>query len=391
MVSRAYMDALAHRHRVLVYARGGEAYARGNPQWDQEFVTWDRRESISTAVDWRQFKRWVLDNQLDLVVFNEQHFWPVVVLSRAELPVWLAAYVDYYTSITVPFFWLYDVLLCNTLRHYSVFRDHPAAFYIPWGTDCGLFTGPCEPVSNTGVVFFHSVGMSPGRKGTRIALEAFHMLRGDLRFVLHTQAPLSADPEVERICRADDRIEVIHRTVPAPGLYHLGDVYVYPSVLEGIGLTIVEALACGLPVITTDVPPMNEFVQHGINGRLVSPAEYRGRFDGYYWAEAYCRPESVAEAMWYYVDERARLPQFKREARTFAQERLDWRKNAIDLSEKLESWVCSARPTRRGLSSLGMRALEYSRPSNVVRRGLRAMLRKVGWEHSKLGVHLLYD
>jgi len=375
---------------VLVYARGGEAYARGNPQWDQEFVTWDRRESISTAVDWRQFKRWVLDNQLDLVMFNEQQFWPAVVMARNELPVWLAAYVDYYTSVTVPFFWLYDVLLCNTLRHYSVFRSHPGVLHVPWGTDCELFAGTCEPVSKDGVVFFHSVGMSPGRKGTSIALEAFHRLRGNHRFVLHTQVPLSTDPEVERICRADDRIEVIHRTVPAPGLYHLGDVYVYPTVLEGIGLTIAEALACGLPVITTDVPPMNEFVHHGVNGRLVSPAEYRGRFDGYYWAEAYSRPESVTEAMQFYVDEQARLPQFKREARAFAQERLDWRKNAVDLPEKLESLTRSAQPLRSDLTPLAKRALEHAHLSNVGRRGLRIILRKVGLEHSKLGVRLLY-
>ena len=32
----------------------------------------------------------------------------------------------------------------------------------------------------------------------------------------------------------------------------MGDVFVYPSRLEGIGLCVPEALACGLPVITTD-------------------------------------------------------------------------------------------------------------------------------------------
>ena len=67
----------------------------------------------------------------------------------------------------------------------------------------------------------------------------------------------------------DPRIEFIEKTVSAPGLYFRGDVYLYPTRLEGIGLTICEALASGLPVITTNDAPMNEFVIDGETGYLV--------------------------------------------------------------------------------------------------------------------------
>ena len=38
---------------------------------------------------------------------------------------------------------------------------------------------------------------------------------------------------------------------------------------EGLGLPLYEALAFGMPVITNDVPPMNEPIEHERNGLLV--------------------------------------------------------------------------------------------------------------------------
>ena len=47
--------------------------------------------------------------------------------------------------------------------------------------------------------------------------------------------------------------------------------YVLPSYREGTPRSILEALATGRPVITTDSPGCRETVIHGINGLLVSP------------------------------------------------------------------------------------------------------------------------
>jgi len=106
-------------------------------------------------------------------------------------------------------------------------------------------------------------------------------------------------------------------------------------VLDGIGLTVPEALACGLPVVTVDTPPMNEFVKHGVNGRLVTPFEYRSRADGYYWPEAHCRVEDVARQMQHYVEHADALGEHRRKARLYAEEHLDWAKNAMNLSSGL--------------------------------------------------------
>jgi glycogen(starch) synthase len=47
------------------------------------------------------------------------------------------------------------------------------------------------------------------------------------------------------------------------------DAYVLPSRYEGFGLPLLEAMACGTPLISSDIPVVNEIVQHGENGLLV--------------------------------------------------------------------------------------------------------------------------
>src|SRR5690606_10190803 len=47
------------------------------------------------------------------------------------------------------------------------------------------------------------------------------------------------------------------------------DVLVFPSLFEGFGLVITEAMSQGTPVITTDRTAGPEFIDHGRNGWLV--------------------------------------------------------------------------------------------------------------------------
>jgi len=51
--------------------------------------------------------------------------------------------------------------------------------------------------------------------------------------------------------------------------------FIAPSRTEGQGVAMCEAMACGLPVIATKVGGIPEFVNHGINGLLVSPENPR--------------------------------------------------------------------------------------------------------------------
>jgi glycosyltransferase involved in cell wall biosynthesis len=58
-----------------------------------------------------------------------------------------------------------------------------------------------------------------------------------------------------------------------PDHYRLGDVFVFPSVdkSEAFGVAALEALACGLPVVASDLPGVRTIVRHGETGFCVPP------------------------------------------------------------------------------------------------------------------------
>jgi sugar transferase (PEP-CTERM/EpsH1 system associated) len=58
-----------------------------------------------------------------------------------------------------------------------------------------------------------------------------------------------------------------------PALLRVFDIFVLPSLGEGISNTILEAMASGLPVVATRVGGNPELVQDGVTGRLVPSAD----------------------------------------------------------------------------------------------------------------------
>ena len=59
------------------------------------------------------------------------------------------------------------------------------------------------------------------------------------------------------------------------GLFNLGDIYIYPTTKEGVGLTITEAMCTGMPVVTSNYPTMNEWINNNIEGRLIDIAKIK--------------------------------------------------------------------------------------------------------------------
>lgn len=54
-------------------------------------------------------------------------------------------------------------------------------------------------------------------------------------------------------------------------LYRCADAFVLPSFIETFGISLLEAMAAGLPVVTTDVPGCRDVVRHGKDGMCVAP------------------------------------------------------------------------------------------------------------------------
>lgn len=342
-VSRQIKDVLDREHSVSVFVRGGEKQAKGDPVWNGPEIFWSRPVpgGESTEFSLKEFERWVGTNKIDMVIFNEQKWWEGVQFC-SERGITNGAYVDFYSEDSLKIFGLHDFIICNTRRHYCAFEWHPGASYIPWGTDIQLFLPQSfDPVDPAGLVFHHSAGMAPVRKGTDSVIKAFSMIRNvEAKLFIHTQVDLHRlIPEVgELMDRLENsgRLAIQHETVEPPGLYHLGDVYVYPTRRDGLGLSMAEALACGLPLITVDHPPMREFYNEEC-GSLTGVRYAYCPSDGFYWPSVEVDIEDLAEKMALWAERHGEISGYKRAARRFAESDLDWTKNSSGLLEVVKA------------------------------------------------------
>lgn len=58
------------------------------------------------------------------------------------------------------------------------------------------------------------------------------------------------------------------------------DMFVFPSAMETFGLVLIEAMASGLPVVTSRVGGVDDMVQSGVNGYVFNVGDVRGMIDG---------------------------------------------------------------------------------------------------------------
>ena len=56
-----------------------------------------------------------------------------------------------------------------------------------------------------------------------------------------------------------------------PSIYNSADVLVLPSIVEPVGISAIEAISCGLPVVLSSVGGLQDIAVDGYNGFLFSP------------------------------------------------------------------------------------------------------------------------
>ncbi len=148
---------------------------------------------------------------------------------------------------------------------------------LPSGFDPALFDRPTEdlfpdvPHPRIGYV-----GRLAEQKRPDLLVDAFGDLEEPAWLVVVGDGPLR--PQVAaavRRSRARDRITlrgfVPHEQVP--GVLRSLDLLVLPSIYEEMGSVLAEAMACGLPVVASDVGGIPDVVSDGESGILVPPGD----------------------------------------------------------------------------------------------------------------------
>jgi len=133
--------------------------------------------------------------------------------------------------------------------------------------------------------FILSLGTIHPRKNYRRLISAFSMVADvsgwiDRKPVYHNLVIVGAPGRLNDTLMADvSRLGIRTRVIftgfvddtDLPALYRAADLFVFPSLYEGFGLPPLEAMACGTPVITSNVSSLPEVV--GDAGLMVDPTD----------------------------------------------------------------------------------------------------------------------
>ena len=135
---------------------------------------------------------------------------------------------------------------------------------VPLGVDTELFRPLPRLRSRPFTIGF--VGQVTQRKGISYLLEAFESLRSRSMRLLVVGRPVGPSQPWARE-GVDHHIPVARTSLPE--LYAQMDVFVLPSLIEGFGLTALEAMACGVPVVVSEHTFGSDIVADGMNGYVV--------------------------------------------------------------------------------------------------------------------------
>ncbi len=92
--------------------------------------------------------------------------------------------------------------------------------------------------------------------------------------------PMSVSIETLQRWHEEGFVEWISHSEDVATLYHQCDVAVLPSYREGLPKSLLEAMACGLSLLTTDVPGCRDLVVHKRNGYLAQPYSVASLVEG---------------------------------------------------------------------------------------------------------------
>ena len=146
---------------------------------------------------------------------------------------------------------------------------------IPNGVDLAHFTR-AQPVSDNFLPRLLFVGRLISQKGVNYLLEALTLVEvpykliivgdGSERKELESQVAALNIGEHVSFTGWQEHADIIQ-------FYRQADVFVLPSQREGLPNVLLEAMACGLPIVATHVSGTEDLIEEGRNGFLVSPRD----------------------------------------------------------------------------------------------------------------------
>jgi glycosyltransferase involved in cell wall biosynthesis len=170
----------------------------------------------------------------------------------------------------------------NYLKNYFPTKVHN----IPNGVDTSKF----KPLFQKGFAFRERLAIKEDEvvvlyfahlratKGILTLLDAMDIVAKKnplVKFLIVGTGPLATEVK-KRLSKYGDNAYAFIKYIPESELttfYNACDIYVLPSFVEGMPLSLMEAMACGKPVIATNVADIPIIAKNGINGVIIPPGD----------------------------------------------------------------------------------------------------------------------
>lgn len=196
----------------------------------------------------------------------------------------------------------------------------------PWGVDLSWFSPRPRPaVDNPVITLLSTRGWEP-LYGVDVIARAFvKVARKEQNVKLILLGQGSQAGLLYRIFIQGgvlDRVEMPGQVSwrELPRYYRMSDLYMSASSVDGSSVSLLEAMACGLPAVVSDIPGNREWVEPGTQGWLFPVGD----------------DNALAEAILEAIADRERLQQMGQDARRTVEARADWKKNSARLFEAYE-------------------------------------------------------
>ena len=228
-------------------------------------------------------KGWFSANHPDVVNTHSSTDSWLVALSGARVPIVRTRHISAPVGANPWNRWLYgsaarkvvttgESLRQDLIRNFNFQEDHVVS--IPTGIDLQRFAA--TKIADLGIpddaFVFGIVATLRSWKGHQYLLDAFSTLQGNFHLVIAGDGPQR--PAIESRVSGNRNIHLLGQREDVPEVMAALDCFVLPSYAnEGVPQAIMQAMAVGLPVISTRVGAIDEAVVDGVTGVLVPPKD----------------------------------------------------------------------------------------------------------------------
>lgn len=253
--------------------------------------------------------------------------WGFDLMEDVNLGVWWKWVTGYVLERST--FFTSDAMVTRDIAvRYGMDPERTVVF--PWGVDLDRFTPKTwrtgEPENSdteykdTPFTLFCNRSWEP-RYGVDVLARAFVRVAGKYPGVrLLLLGGGSQSNRLRQILLGGGVLDLVHMPgqvsqTDLPRWYHKADIYISPSHVDGSSVSLLEALASGLPCLVSDIPANKEWVAEGENGWLFPDGD----------------SDSLAARITQAIEGREGLPAVGRAARAVAEARADWKVNSKKL------------------------------------------------------------